>query len=203
MNGQSRNSAKFICCGAFGTANTIPNDGGQLRQFSSCSSTSEKDQLVTGRLAGKTALVTATAQGIGRACAEAFAAEATQVLATDIDEAKLANLAGIPGTEARRPDVLDLTAIQALAAEIPAPSVLLNCAGFVHHGSVPDASDQEWNFGFGLNIRSQFWIIRTFLPGMIAGGGGSIVNMASVSGLISGSRTGPLRASSTAPPEQW
>ena len=141
---------------------------------------------MTNRLAGKTALVTAAAQGIGRACAEAFAAEGAQVLATDLNEAKLAELAGTPGITTRRLDVLDPTAIQALAAEIAAPAILLNCAGFVHHGSILEATEEQWEFGFDLNVRSQFRMIKAFLPGMIAAGGGSIINMASVSGSISG-----------------
>jgi len=138
------------------------------------------------RLAGKTALVTAAAQGIGRACAEAFAAEGAQVLATDINETKLAELNGTPGITTRRLDVLDPAAIQALAAEISAPSILLNCAGFVHHGSILEATEEQWEFGFDLNVRSQFRMTKAFLPGMIAAGGGSIINMASVSGSISG-----------------
>jgi 2-keto-3-deoxy-L-fuconate dehydrogenase len=141
---------------------------------------------MTNRLAGKTALVTAAAQGIGRACAEAFAAEGAQVLATDLNEAKLAELAGTPGITTRRLDVLDPAAIQALAAEIAAPAILLNCAGFVHHGSILEATEEQWEFGFDLNVRSQFRMIKAFLPGMIAAGGGSIINMASVSGSISG-----------------
>jgi 2-keto-3-deoxy-L-fuconate dehydrogenase len=138
------------------------------------------------RLAGKTALVTAAAQGIGRACAEAFAAEGAQVLATDINETKLAELNGTPGITTRRLDVLDPVAIQALAAEITAPSILLNCAGFVHHGTILDATEEQWEFGFDLNVRSQFRMIKSFLPGMIEAGGGSVINMASVSGSISG-----------------
>jgi 2-keto-3-deoxy-L-fuconate dehydrogenase len=141
---------------------------------------------MTGRLAGKFAIVTAAAQGIGQACALAFAAEGAKVLATDINEAKLAELNGTPGIETRRLDVRDDAAVNALAAEVPAPGVLMNCAGFVHHGSVLDATDEEWEFGFDLNVRSQFRTIRAFLPGMLAAGGGSIVNMASVSGSISG-----------------
>ena len=138
------------------------------------------------RLAGKTALITAAAQGIGRACAEAFAAEGAQVLATDINDEKLRELEGVSGISTRHLDVLDPLAIQALAKEIAAPSILLNCAGFVHAGSILDATEEEWQFGFDLNVRSQFRMIKTFLPGMIAAGGGSIINMASVSGSISG-----------------
>jgi 2-keto-3-deoxy-L-fuconate dehydrogenase len=141
---------------------------------------------MTDRLAGKFAIVTAAAQGIGRACAVAFAAEGARVLATDINEAKLAELNGIAGIETRPLNVLDDAAVKALAADVPAPGVLMNCAGFVHHGSVLDATDEEWEFGFNLNVKSLFRMTRAFLPGMLAAGGGSIVNMASVSGSISG-----------------
>ena len=141
---------------------------------------------MTDRLTGKFILVTAAAQGIGRACAVAFAAEGATVLATDINEPKLAELNDIEGIETCRLDVRDDAAVKALAAEVPAPAVLMNCAGFVHHGSVLDATDAEWEFGFDLNVRSQFRTIRAFLPGMLAAGGGSIINMASVSGSISG-----------------
>ena len=141
---------------------------------------------MTDRLTGKFILVTAAAQGIGRACAVAFAAEGATVLATDINETKLAELNDVEGIETCRLDVRDDAAVKALAAEVPAPAVLMNCAGFVHHGSVLDATDAEWEFGFDLNVRSQFRTIRAFLPGMLAAGGGSIINMASVSGSISG-----------------
>lgn len=141
---------------------------------------------MTDRLAGKFALVTAAAQGIGRACALAFAAEGAKVLATDINEAKLAELSGIDGIAIRPLNVLDDAAVNALAAEIETSNVLMNCAGFVHHGSVLDATEEEWEFGFNLNVKSLFRMTRAFLPGMLAAGGGSIVNMASVSGSISG-----------------
>lgn len=141
---------------------------------------------MTDRLAGKFAIVTAAAQGIGRACAIAFAAEGANVLATDINEAKLAELNGIDGITTYKLDVLNDAPIKALAAEILPPAVLLNCAGYVHHGSILDATDEEWDFGFDLNVRSQFRMIRAFLPSMIEAGGGSIINMASVSGSISG-----------------
>ena len=141
---------------------------------------------MTDRLSGKTALVTAAAQGIGRACALAFAAEGANVLATDINAAKLDELDGTPNIVTTRLDVLDNDMVASLAREIAAPSILLNCAGFVHHGNIMDASEDEWDFGFNLNVKSQFRTIRAFLPGMITAGGGSIINMASVSGSISG-----------------
>ncbi|HKK30161.1 MAG TPA: SDR family oxidoreductase [Alphaproteobacteria bacterium] len=138
------------------------------------------------RLAGKTALVTAAAQGIGRATALAFAAEGAEVVATDINEATLAALSGTPGLTTRRLDVRDTAAVQRLAAEIPTPSVLFNCAGFVHHGSILDSTEEEWDFGFDLNVKSMFRMTKAFLPGMLTAGGGSIINMASVASSLSG-----------------
>lgn len=138
------------------------------------------------RLAGKTAVVTAAGQGIGRATALAFAAEGAQVWATDIDEAKLGSLAGTPGIQVRRLDVLDDAAIAAFAAAVPAPDVLFNCAGFVHHGTILECSDRDWDFSFNLNVRSHYVMIRQFLPGMLERGGGSIINVASVAGSIKG-----------------
>jgi len=138
------------------------------------------------RLAGKTAVVTAAGQGIGRATALAFAAEGAQVWATDIDEAKLGTLAGTPGIQVGRLDVLDDAAVAAFAASLPAPHVLFNCAGFVHHGTVLECSDRDWDFSFNLNVRSHYVMIRQFLPGMLERGGGSIINVASVAGSIKG-----------------
>ena len=141
---------------------------------------------MVGRLAGKTALVTAAAQGIGRATALAFAAEGAQVLATDLDVAKLEELAATPGLAVRRLDVTDGAAITALAEELGAIDVLANVAGFVHHGSVLDCAEADWDFSFDLNLRSMYRMIRAFLPAMLAAGGGSIVNMASVASSIRG-----------------
>ena len=138
------------------------------------------------RLAGKTAVVTAAGQGIGRATALAFAAEGAQVWATDIDEAKLGSLAGTPGIQVRRLDVLDDAAIAAFAAAMPAPDVLFNCAGFVHHGTILECSDRDWDFSFNLNVRSHYVMIRQFLPSMLDHGGGSIINVASVAGSVKG-----------------
>jgi 2-keto-3-deoxy-L-fuconate dehydrogenase len=138
------------------------------------------------RLAGKTAVVTAAGQGIGRATALAFAAEGAQVWATDIDEAKLGSLADTPGIQVRRLDVLDDAAITAFAAAMPAPDVLFNCAGFVHHGTVLECSDRDWDFSFKLNVRSHYVVIRQFLPSMLDHGGGSIINVASVAGSVKG-----------------
>ena len=140
---------------------------------------------MTGRLAGKTALLTACAQGIGRATALAFAAEGAHVIATDLNAAKLAEIAG-PNITTRALDVLDPAAITALATEIGAIDVLFNCAGFVHQGTILDATEAEWDFALNLNVRSMFRLIQAFLPGMIAKGSGSVVNMASAAGSIKG-----------------
>ncbi len=138
------------------------------------------------RLAGKTILLTAAAQGIGRASALAFAGEGARVTATDINEEKLAELAGIDGIETRPLDVTDPAAIEAAAREVGAPDVLFNCAGFVHHGSVLSTGEDEWRFNMTLNVDSMYRMIRAFLPGMIERGGGSIINMSSVASSIRG-----------------
>jgi len=116
------------------------------------------------RLAGKTAIVTAAAQGIGRATALAFAAEGAEVFATDINRAKLAEITG-PGLKTGVLDVMDPKAIDAMAAELGAVDIVFNCAGHVHQGTVLEASEKEWDFAFDLNVRSMFRMIRAFLPG--------------------------------------
>jgi 2-keto-3-deoxy-L-fuconate dehydrogenase len=141
---------------------------------------------VTQRLAGKRALVTAAAQGIGRASALAFAREGAEVIATDINEAVLAELAGTKGITTRRLDVRDDRAIAELAAEIGTIDVLLNAAGFVHHGTVLECDDAAWDFSFDLNVRSMFRTIRAFVPGMLEQGKGSIVNIASGASSVRG-----------------
>ena len=141
---------------------------------------------MAGRLDGKRALVTAAAQGIGRASALAFAAEGAEVIATDVNEARLAELAGQPGITTRRLDVLDPAAIAAAAAEIGAVGVLFNCAGFVHHGTILDCDEAAWDFSFNLNVKAQYRMIRAFLPAMLAAGGGSIINMSSVCSSLKG-----------------
>ena len=140
---------------------------------------------MTGRLAGKTAILTACAQGIGRATALAFAAEGARVIATDLNEAKVAEIAG-GNITTRGLNVLDKAAIQALAAEIGPVDVLFNCAGVVHQGTILEATDEEWDFAFNLNARAQFHMIQAFLPGMLTLGGGSIVNIASVCSSVKG-----------------
>jgi len=143
------------------------------------------------RLKGKRCVVTAAAQGIGEATAHAFAREGAEVWATDVNDGKLTPaMAGAAGIHAEKLDVLDKAAIQALAARIGPVDVLFNCAGFVHHGTVLDATDEEWGFAFDLNVRSIFWTTQAFLPGMVGKGGGSIINIASAASSHKGA---PLR----------
>ena len=132
------------------------------------------------RLKGKTALVTAAGQGIGKASALAMAAEGATVWATDVNEKLLAAYAGVPNIHTAVLDVMDKTAIQKMVSGIPAIDVLFNCAGFVHAGTALDATDDQWDFAFDLNVRSQFWTIQAALPNMLANKKGSIINMASV-----------------------
>ncbi len=139
---------------------------------------------MTGRLAGKTALVTAAGQGIGRATAEAFAREGAEVIAADIDEARLAELATVPGITTRRLDLTDAAAVQALVSTLPPLAVLFNGAGHVHAGTVLDCTEADWDFAFDLNVRSMYRLIRAVLPAMLERGGGSIINVASVAGSV-------------------
>lgn len=136
-----------------------------------------------GRLQGKTALVTAAGQGIGRAIAEAFAREGASVIATDLDVGKLAGLAG---TQTRGLDVLSTDAVTALAKEIGPVDVLVNAAGYVHQGTIFDTSEKDWDFSFDLNVKSMHRTISAFLPGMLEKGKGSIVNIASAASSIRG-----------------
>ena len=138
------------------------------------------------RLKGKTALVTAAGQGIGRACALAMAAEGAQVWATDVNPKLLDGYDGVANVRSTVLDVLDKAAIRQLVGELPAPDVLFNCAGFVHNGTILQARDEDWDFAMNLNVRSQYWMIQAVLPGMLARGGGSIVNMASVCSSLRG-----------------
>jgi len=142
---------------------------------------------MTGRLTGKTALLTAAGQGIGRATALAFAAEGARVIATDINDALLEALAGEHAAiEALHMDVLRPSTIEAVAAAHPAVDVLFNCAGYVHHGTVFDCSAEQLQYSFDLNVASMHRTIATWLPGMLERGGGSIINMASVASSIKG-----------------
>jgi len=139
-----------------------------------------------GRLSGKLAFVTAAAQGIGRATAQAFAREGARVIATDINGEKLKALSATGNIETQELDVLDDKAVLRMASAVGAPDILFNCAGYVHHGSILDCTDDDWAFSFNLNVRSAYVVTRTFLPEMISNGGGSIINVASVSGSIKG-----------------
>lgn len=138
------------------------------------------------RLSGKTAVITAAAQGIGRATVEAYLAEGARVIATDINETLLAELAGLPNCTVRRLDVTSSAEVTALAAELGAIDVLFNCAGYVHHGAILDCDEDAWKFSFDLNVGSMYRTIRAFLPAMLANGGGSIINMASAASSIKG-----------------
>ena len=138
------------------------------------------------RLSGKRALVTAAGQGIGRASAMALAAEGAQVWATDLNVSLLDSYQGVSNITALPLDVLDKAAIQKLVADLPTLDVLFNCAGFVHGGNALQATDEELEFAFNLNVRSQFWMIQAVMPKMQAQQGGSIINMASVCSSIKG-----------------
>lgn len=136
-----------------------------------------------GRLQGKTALVTAAGQGIGRAIAETFVREGARVIATDLDAGKLA---GLKGAETRSLDVLSTDAVTALAKEIGPVNVLVNAAGYVHQGTIFETSEKDWDFSFDLNVKSMHRTISAFLPGMLETGAGSIVNIASAASSIRG-----------------
>jgi 2-keto-3-deoxy-L-fuconate dehydrogenase len=138
---------------------------------------------MAGRLTGKTALLTAAGQGIGRATAEAFLAEGAKVIATDLDAGKLH---GLEGATTLPLDVRSTEAVTALAREAGPVDILFNCAGFVHHGNVLDCSDEEWDFSFDINVKSMHRTIRAVLPGMLAKGGGSIINVASGASSVRG-----------------
>src|ERR1051325_10453460 len=136
------------------------------------------------RLKGKRAFVTAAAVGIGRACATAFAREGADVFATDIDEEKLALLKQDGVANVAKLDVRDSAAVAATAKRAGTVDILLNAAGFVHHGTVLECSDEDWDFSFDLNVKSMHRTIRSFLPLMLERGGGSIVNISSAAGVF-------------------
>jgi 2-keto-3-deoxy-L-fuconate dehydrogenase len=141
---------------------------------------------MAGRLEGKTAIVTAAAQGIGRATAIALAREGASVLATDINTALLGELEAEVRIATAKLDVLDRDAIARLAAEQNTLDVLVNVAGYVHHGSITACEEEDFDFSMNLNVRSMYRMIRAFLPPMLKAGGGSIVNLASVCSSIKG-----------------
>ena len=142
---------------------------------------------MTQRLQGKVALVTAAGQGIGRAIAEAFAAEGSSVIATDVDESKLE---GSRSAKRLKLDARSTASVEALAKQIAAEygalDVLVNCAGYVHHGSVLECSEQDWDFSFDLNVKSMHRTIKAFLPGMLEKEAGAIVNISSAVSSIRG-----------------
>jgi 2-keto-3-deoxy-L-fuconate dehydrogenase len=138
---------------------------------------------MAGRLAGKRAIVTAAAQGIGRASAEAFVREGAHVIATDINVAALATFSG---GEACRLDVTDAAAVTALVDRVGPVDVLFNCAGWVHHGTILDCDEAAWERSLTINAKAMYYAIRAVLPGMIARGGGAIVNMSSIASSVRG-----------------
>ncbi|XP_078727873.1 dehydrogenase/reductase SDR family member 6 isoform X2 [Lampetra fluviatilis] len=139
-----------------------------------------------GRLDGKVVVLSAAGQGIGRACAIAFAKEGAKVIATDINGEALKELEQIPGIEVGVLNVTSKDQIEALAAKIDKVDVLFNCAGFVHHGTILDCEDNDWDFTMNLNVKGIYYMIRAFLPKMLAQKSGSIINMASVASSIKG-----------------
>jgi 2-keto-3-deoxy-L-fuconate dehydrogenase len=139
---------------------------------------------MSDRLKGKRAFVTAGAAGIGRAAAIAFAREGATVFATDIDEKGLAPLKGEGVAEIARLDVRDTAAVADMAKSAGNVDILLNAAGFVHHGTVLECSDEDFDFSFDLNVKSMHRTLRAFLPGMLEQGRGSIVNISSAAGVF-------------------
>jgi 2-keto-3-deoxy-L-fuconate dehydrogenase len=140
---------------------------------------------MSGRLAGKKALVTAAAQGIGRATALAFVDEGATVWATDINEAGLQTLnRERSGIHTNRLDVLDSSAVAKLASELGAIDILFNCAGFVHHGTILECTEKDWDFSFDLNVKSMYRTCHAFLPAMLEAGKGSIINMSSAASSV-------------------
>ena len=138
---------------------------------------------MSGRLAGKVAFITAAGQGIGRATTELFIAEGAKVIATDLEEGKLA---GLNGATVRELDARSTDAVNAMAKEFSPVDILVNCAGWVHHGTVLDCSDADWDRSFDINVKSMHRTIKAFLPGMLEKGGGSIVNIASGASSVRG-----------------
>jgi 2-keto-3-deoxy-L-fuconate dehydrogenase len=138
---------------------------------------------MAGRLMGKTAFITAAGQGIGRAIAETFVAEGAKVIATDVDEGKLASL---KGATVRMLDARSTPAVEAMAKEFSPVDILVNCAGWVHHGTVLTTSEEDWDRSFDLNVKSMHRTIHAFLPAMLKNGGGAIVNISSGASSVRG-----------------
>jgi 2-keto-3-deoxy-L-fuconate dehydrogenase len=141
---------------------------------------------MAGRLAGKTAFITAAAQGMGQAAALAFAREGARVWATDVNAQQLKSIEGKDAIRTRQLDVTDEAAIARLAQEVGEVDVLFNCAGIVHHGSILDATTKDWDQAFAVNVKSMFLVSKAFIPGMLKKGKGSIVNIASGASSVRG-----------------
>jgi 2-keto-3-deoxy-L-fuconate dehydrogenase len=136
------------------------------------------------RLKGKVAVCTAAGQGIGRAVAEAFLREGARVYASDLDAGKLDGLDAAGDVRTAGLDVTDGAAVSRYLADIETPQILFNCAGFVHHGTILDCGDRDWDFSFDLNVRSMHFTMQTLLPRMVEAGGGSIINISSAASSI-------------------
>ena len=143
-------------------------------------------RMTSNRLSGKTALITAAGQGIGRSTAELFAAEGARVIASDINSATLAELEHIKGISTLTLDVTDGDAVREAVAELPPLDALFNCAGFVAAGSILECKEGDWDFSFDLNVKAMYRLIQLTLPAMLANGGGSIINMSSVASSLKG-----------------
>ena len=146
---------------------------------------------MAGRLQGKITMITAAGAGIGRATAIAFANEGATVYATDVNDKLFADYPKLPGLHTARLDVLDDAAVRKMIGELPPLQALFNCAGFVHHGTLLDATDDEWNFAFNLNVRAMYIAAKAAIPKMVAnfeqtGTTASIINIASICGSIKG-----------------
>jgi len=140
-----------------------------------------------GRLAGKTALITSAAQGIGRATVLTMVAEGAKVIATDINMAALEALAKeSPAISIHKLDVTKQAEIDALAAKVDAPDVLFNCSGYVHAGTILDVVDKDWDFAFELNVRAHYRMMRAFTPRWLERGSASVINMASLASSVKG-----------------
>ena len=141
---------------------------------------------MAGRLAGKTAFITAAGQGMGRGAALAFAREGAKVWASDLNPKTLAEIEGKDGIRTRVLDVTDETAIAKVAKEVGDIDVLYNCAAIVHNGTILDCTPQQWDQAFSVNVKSMYLVTRAFLPGMLKKGRASIINMASVASSLRG-----------------